>query len=208
MPFHIYPPEGVSVDLTLEAAQRVFDANDTRPEVAIFGHEAAVKFSERRRMDKLTDEEVRLANVFSLAASSAFEVCTGLSAPDAWQCGVSVPDEVYLWAPGASLEAHRRGVEAARAVFRAAGISPQAAAMGDWEQQVREIRGHEGPDLSEEACRGAGVFYDADHAAREAAGNIPGSYMRIEGFDAPEWKQYAENSAVLNWKQEAGATVA
>jgi hypothetical protein len=74
--------------------------------------------------------------------------------------------------------------------------------MGDWEQQVLQIRGHVGPDLADEACRGAGAFYDAERAAREASGNLPGSYMRIEGFDTPEWRQYSESSAVLSWKPE------
>ena len=207
MPFNLCPPANVTADLSkgIQAAERVFSANGTLPEIAVFAHEAVERFEHRRRINPVTEEEQRLASVYRLAASSAFEACTGSSNHAGWECGVTAPDEVYFWAPGASLEAHRRGVEAARAVFRAAGISPQAAAMGDWEQQVREIRGHVGPDLSAEACRGAEMFYDAEHAAREAAGNIPGSYMRIEGCDAPEWRQYAERSAVLNWDQEADA---
>jgi len=209
MPFKLYPPAGVTIDLTkgLEAAERVFAANGTKAEIAIFGYEVALKFKERRRMNRPDELELRLAEVFALAAGSAYEACTGMSnPPDGWTCGVTVPDEVYLWAPGASLDAHQRGVDAARAVFRVAGISPQLAAMGDWEQQVREIRGHKGPDLSEEACRGAEVFYDADRASRETAGNIPGSHMRVDGFDAPEWKEYMASSAVLNWQQESEAT--
>jgi hypothetical protein len=204
MTFHLYPPAGVVVDLAkgIDAAQRVFAAHRTLPEIAVFGHEAADKVAQRRRIDPLSQEEQRLADVFRLAASSAFEACTGSPNPPGWKCGVKAPDDVYLWAPGVSLEAHRRGVEGACAVFRAAGISPQAAAMGDWEQQAREIRGHKGPDLSAEACRGAEVFYDAQHAAREASGNIPGSYMRVEGCDEPEWQQYAARSQVLNWKPE------
>jgi len=204
MTFQLYPPAGVIVDLAkgIEAAQRVFDAHRTLPEIAVFGHEAADTVAQRRRIDPLSTEERQLADVFRLAATSAYEECTGSPNPSEWKCGVKVPDEVYLWVPGASLEAHRLGVEAARAVFRAAGISPQAAAMGDWEQQVREVRGHQGPDLSPEACRAAEVFYDANHAARAASGNISGSYMRVEGCDAPEWRQYAERSPVLNWDSE------
>ena len=70
--------------------------------------------------------------------------------------------------------------------------------MGDWEQQVSQIRGHEGPTPGAQACLGAKAFYDAQLAAREAAGDIPGSYLRVEGCDAPQWRQYAAESAVLS----------
>lgn len=210
MTFHLYAPAGAVVDLAkgIDSAQRVFAAHRTLPEIAVFGHEAATKFAQRQRANPLTLEERCLADVFHLAASSAFEACTGSPNPPEWRCGVTVPDEVYLWAPGASLDAHQRGVDAARAVFHTAGVSPQAAAMGDWEQQMREIRGHEGPDLSAEALRGAEVFYDAEQAAREASGNLPGSYMRVEGTDTPEWQQYGERSPVLNWKPDDRAAAA
>ena len=92
-------------------------------------------------MNRPDELELRLAEVFALASGSALEACTGTSAPVGWSCGATVPDKVYLWAPGASLEAHLRGVDAARAVFRAAGTSPQLAAVGDGEQQVAELNG-------------------------------------------------------------------
>lgn len=72
MPFHLIPPEGKSIDVSRgeQAAEAVFVANNSAPEVAVFGVYAAQKLAQRMRCDSLTDEEKQLAEVFSLAWAS------------------------------------------------------------------------------------------------------------------------------------------
>ena len=56
--------------------------------------------------------------------------------------------------------------------------------------------------MTEEAGRGLEAFLDAERAARETSGSIPNTYLRVDGFDTPESKEYIANSAVLTWRQQ------
>lgn len=204
MPFHLIPPDGVAIDVSKgeQAAEAVFAANQTAPEIAVFGAHAAQKFAQRRRCDPLTDEEKQLAEVFNLAWLSGLEVCTGSQATQGWSCSVTVPDGVFVRVPGASVEAIRRGMAAARDVFRAGGMTPQEAAIGDHERTVYDVRGFQGPEPTPESNRGADLFWDAEKAALAAVGDdVKGGYLSVEGFD----EERLARSAVLTWNGEPKA---
>lgn len=204
MPLQIIPPQGVSIDVSKgeQVAQAVFEANDTAPEIAVFGAHAAQKFAERRRLDPLTEEEKQLAEVFSLAWASGLEACTGGREAEGWTCSVTVPDSVFVRVPGASVEAIRRGMAAACEVFRAGGMTSQEAAIGDQERTVYEVRGFQGPEPTAESDRGADLFWKAEKAAlRAVGGDVKGGYLSVEGFSPERLAQ----SSVLTWKGEPEA---
>jgi hypothetical protein len=205
MPFHLIPPPGVEIDVTKgeRVAEDVFVANKTAPEIAIFGLQVAQRYAAKRRCDPPTEEEQRLCNVFGLAWSSALEATTGSQTADGWTYSVTTPDDVFLWVPGASVEAIRRGTEAAREVFHTAGIAPQEAALGQYEQTVYDIRGFERPEPSVESARAASLFHEAERAAFVACRvEASGRYLLIEGYDTPYWLERCAKSPVLSWQPE------
>jgi len=209
MAFKLIPPEGVTVDVAKgeQAAEAVFVANNTAPEIAKFGYEVAQRYEMRRRADPPTVEEQQLANVFGLAWASGLEACTGAQDAEGWMCDVEVPDGVFVRIPGASVETIHKAMAAAREVFRAAGVAPQEAAIGQHERTVWDsAHQFHGPEPSEESASAAGVFDDAECAALAVCGEkVPGSYLSIEGFDAPHWQERMRTSAVLNWQGEENA---
>ena len=211
MTFKLIPPPGLEVDVAKgeQAAEAVFAARGTAPEIAKFGYDVAYRFKMKRRHDPPTEEELTQANVFSLAWASGIEACTGSQNGEGWQCDVIVPDGVFVRVPGASVEAIRRGMEAAREVFRREGVSPQEAALGEHEQLVHDVRGFEGPGPSAESSRAAGVLHDARKAALAAVGvEAEGSGLEIEGLDTPYWRERMRTSEVLNWKGEEAEPIA
>jgi len=205
MAFKLIPPEGILVDVAKgeQAAEGVFAANNTAPEVAKFGYETAQKFAQGRRCDPPTAEEQLEANVFSLAWASAIEACTGAQDAQGWMCDVVVPDGVFVRVPGASVEVVHSAMRAAREVFTAAGVAPQAGAIGQHERLVHDVRGFTGPEPTSESAHAAGIFDDAEQAAYAACGKkVAGSYLSIEGLDTPYWQERMRTSEVLNWKDE------
>ena len=211
MPFNLIPPSGLQIDVTKgeQAAEAVFAARNTAPEIAKFGYDAAYRYKMRRRHDPPTEEELTQANIFVLAWASGIEACTGTQNSDGWQCDVVVPEGVFVRVPGASVEAIRRGTEAAREVFRREGISPQEAALGEHVQLVHDVRGFQGPGPSAESSRAAGVLYDARKAALAAVGvEAEGSGLEIEGLDTPYWRERVRTSEVLNWNGEEAQPIA
>lgn len=211
MSFKLIPPPGLDVDVTKgeQAAEAVFAARGTAPEIAKFGYEVAYRYQMKRRHDPPTEEELTQANIFSLAWASGVEACTGSQKSEGWQCDVIVPDGVFVRVPGASVEAIRRGMEAAREVFRREGVTPQEGAMGQHEQLVFDVHGFQGPEPSAESARAAGVHWDAEQAALTAVGpRVPDSGLSIEGFDTPYWQERFKTSEVLNWKGEEADPIA
>lgn len=215
MAFKLFPPEGVAVDVALgeRAAEAVFAAHHTAPEVAQFGYHAAQHHARSkafceagggaRPCDPPTTEQQRLADVFALACASGIEACTGAQDATGWRCDVEVPEGVFVCVPGVSVEVVRRAMQAARECFRAAGVTPQEAAMGQYEQHLYDIRGFQGPEPSEASSHAAAAFYDAEAAAFAACGQkVPGSYLSIEGCDTPYWQERFRTSEVVNWKGE------
>lgn len=211
MAFKLVPPEGTSVDVARgeQAAEAVFLANNTAPEIAKFGYDIAQKFAQKRRCDPPTAEEQHEAHVFSLAWASAVEACTGSQDAQGWQCDVVAPDGVFVRVPGASVEVVHRAMQAARAVFQAAGVAPQEATIGQHERLVHDVRGFQGPEPTSASAHAAGVFDDAEHAAFAACGEkVAGSYLSIEGFDTPYWQERMRTSEVLNWQAEGESAAA
>lgn len=188
MTFKLIPAPGLDIDVGKgeQAAEAVFAARNTAPEIAKFGYDVAYRYGIKRRADPPTEEEAELAQVFALAWSSGVEACKGSSNADGWQCDVVVPDGVFVRVPGASVEAIRRGMEAAREVFHREGVLLQEAALAEHEQLVHDLRGFQGPGPLAESSRAAGVLYDARKAALAAVGvEAKGSGLEIEGFDTP-----------------------
>ena len=215
MPIQITSPAGAEADTIkgIKAAESVFAAANTTAEIAVFGHWTAQKFAEKRRCDPPSAEEQRLAHSFALARSSALEACVGSGSQEGWTFDVVADDGVWLCVPGASVEEHRHGIEAARAVFAANRITPQGAAIGDWERQVYEIRGFTGPEPSDESSRAADIFWDAEQAAFKACGDREayGRHLLVTGCDAPYWRAVMDQSEVLNFdphRAEEGETAA
>jgi hypothetical protein len=205
MAFKLIPPDGVAVDVAKgeQAAEAVFVAYQTAPEIAKFGFEVAQRYEMKRRCDPPTAEESQLANVFALAWVSGLEACTRAQDATGWACDVVVPDGVFVRVPGASVDGIHRAMAAAREVFRAAGVAPQAAAIGQHERLVYDVNGFQGPAPSDESAHAASVFDAAEDAALAACGGkVEGGYLSIEGFDTPEWQERMRTSAVLNWKGE------
>jgi hypothetical protein len=203
MPMQITAPDGITADVMqgVRAGEAVFAAANTTAEMAVFGHWTAQKFAAKRRCDPPSAEEQRLSDVYDLAKASALEACAGSNSTDGWSFGVYSEDGVWLWIPGATIEEHRRGLEAAREVFKENKITPQGAAIGDWEQQVHDRNGFEGPAPSEESSRAASIFWDAENAAFVASGDrpAPGRHLLVTGCDAPHWHAYMAQSPVLNF---------
>lgn len=215
MPFRLIPPEGFQGDLARaeQSAEAVFIANNTGPEIAKFGYEAAQNHARSKALcaeaggraiprDPPSEDEIRDARVFALAWASAIEACTGSQEATGWACDVVVPDGVFVRVPGASLDVVHRAMQAARDVFHAAGVTPQEAAIGQHEQHVHDIRGFQGPEPSAASAHAFGVFLDAERAAIAAGGGVPHSYLSIEGFDTPYWQERFRTSEVLNWNGE------
>lgn len=87
-------------------------------------------------------------------------------------------------------------------VFRAGGMTPQEAALGDHERSVYDVRGFQGPEPTAESSRGADLFWDAEKAALAAVGgDVNGGYLSVEGFDEERLAQ----SRVLTWNGELEA---
>jgi hypothetical protein len=215
MPFKLIPPAGFAGDVTQgeRAAEAVFAAHHTAPEIAKFGVAAVDHYARSKALceaaggraqpcDPPTEEEQGLSEVFDLAWASALEVCGAVRNAVDWKCEVLAPDGVFVRVPGASIEVVQRAMKAARDVFAAAGVTPQEAALGQHEAQMHDIRGFQGPEPSDASGRAFGAFLDAEKAAIAAGGDIPNSYLLIEGLDTPYWRERLETSKVLNWKGE------
>jgi hypothetical protein len=213
--FTLIPPEGGTFDIAKgeRVAEAVFAANNTAPEIAVFGYRAAQRFERSKALaaaaggntrpgDPPTEQEMREARVFALAWASGLEACTGTQVAVEWQCEVVVPEGVFVRVPGASVEVVHRAMQAARDVFAAAGVTPQEAAMGQFEQHMYDVHGFQGPEPSPESSHAFGVFLDAERAAIEAGGSVRHSYLSIEGCDTPYWQERFRKSEVINWKGE------
>ena len=221
MPFKLIPPEGFQGDVAKgeRAAEAVFAAHETAPEIAMFGYRAAQHHERSKSLaaaaggntlpcDPPTVDEMAEARVFALAWASGLEACTGGQDATGWACDVIVPDGVFVRVPGARVEGVHRAMQAARDVFAAAGVTPQEAAMGQHEQHVFDIRGFQGPEPSSASAHAFGVFDDAERAAIAAGGHVAKSHLLIEGFDTPYWQERFRTSEVLNWKGEQESAAA
>jgi len=221
IPFQLIPPDDFKGDVAKgeQAAEAVFAANNTAPEIAMFGDRATQHFERSKALaaaaggntlpcDPPTDVEMGEARVFALAWAAGLEACTGGQDATGWRYDVVVPDGVFVRVPGASVDVVHRAMQAARDFFAAAGVTPQEAAMGQHEQHMFDIRGLQGPEPSSASAHAFGVFDDAERAAVAAGGHVHKSYLSIEGFDTPYWQERFRTSEVLNWKGEEESAAA